>query len=228
MAGEVDPNAHFKRYTGLRPRMLDPRYPTYNPERDFGQISAWLLSVYHAINTFPIAAWVPMAVLLGLIEHDHQEEQLREQLKVAWLNLLEFLEAACGAPIGDREGAVIEDDDKLVSFKDAMQQFSLQRGPANAIIQAMLGNCALDMLFFAGRQERLTGLQGPQTLDKILPTIQAYGDAIRSGAEPELVMIAAVKRASEAAYASGMSISTVVRVVETHLLDVQSRTSGAI
>lgn len=218
-------NAHFMRYTGVRPKAIDPRYPHYNPERDFGQIAVWLLSVHSAINIFSLDRWMAHAVSMGIVEPGNTEG-LKASLNESLDCLIGFLEDACGAPIGDRAGEIIQDDAKLVSFQDAMARFRDNAGPAGLLVQAMLGECASDMLFFAGRQERLIGMQGPQTLDKILPTIQAYGNAIRSGEVLEDHILAGIRTVAELAYATGMPISMVIRAVETHLLDLQTRMTG--
>lgn len=209
---EKDPEAHFKKYTGFRPQNLSSRHPEYSPERDFGQISQWLKVVRNLIHTDQGVEYFRDHAMINFawnLSEPSQLEQFRKECDRAWLLLVRFLECAGGSPILDKDQASVQTDEEIEQMPsytecmNAVYEFDNKR--ALIVVMSMMGFCAMDMLFFAARQDRYIGRQGLLTLDEALPSMQYYAAGVLSGKPNEDIAADFLKEAGKLAAMCGYS-----------------------
>lgn len=212
-----DRNNRFKRYTGFRPRFVDSRYPMYNPERDMGRINLWLQTVYHNIGA-SIDYLNPIAERMGLPTGQPLVDGLRQRLLV----VIEYMEDARGAGILSEQEQIPEE--QMLTYEEAMAKLQAVEPRWMVLLQSMFGFCAMDLLFFAARQDSYLGDPGKYTLIETGPTIQDYGNAIRLGKDTDKTASAGLRRAARLATLIGLPERAIYRSIEEGMRHVDGAT----
>lgn len=210
----------FARFTAFRPPHVDPRMPMYCPDRDFGQVQLWLSQLYHYIKTADLEPWKKDYEVHHGQPVDY--EVFTESLGNAFLSLVTFMEDAAGADIaGERYGS--DPDSKLSesqrqqlkTYRQALDDlFSYEDRAALLVVLQMLGVVACNCVFYAVRQDRQIGRQGPMTFSDMWPITSRYALAITNGVEPEEEVESMLDGAVTTAVASGWTERELLRYVE--------------
>lgn len=173
---------HFAKFTGFRPKHVDPSFPGYSPDRDIVNIAMWLDRLAFQLKHGDLSFWQPMADRLGLIIRDGDEVSPR--LNTVFQGLVRYLEQARGLPIGDESDfKAVEDFGDYVTFEQACTELKDIDPVALQFLCSMLGFLMADALFFATRQDVLVGREGPYTFDACIGVILDAGATIRSGVD---------------------------------------------
>lgn len=204
---------HFKRFNGMRPRSYDKSLPMYSPERDYGEVAKWLTSLYHVLQTQTPDYWASVIEKLGMKPYEQKPKgaALSEELSEAFKLLVGFLEQARGLGIINDIKEVPPDE--LLSFREALEILRSGNKAAMTIVTSMLGFVALDAMFFAARQDAYLGEAGPRTIDRMMPLLVRYGQAVLSNRPEAKVAADAIASAIELALSCGMSMHQINSLV---------------
>jgi acid phosphatase family membrane protein YuiD len=199
----------FCTFFGERPKDLFEGYPAYALDRDFGQLANILNNIQSAISQGMSHAVVKIS---SSVVPSLTAEQYIAGLNTALEAAVVFFNDATGVNhvTGQQE---VFDASKLVSFYDAIEKFEKTVGPAANGFYVLIGLMALDMMFFAGRQDSLMGKgrAGPYTFLDTMKHVARHGIAIRAKS-PDLVG-SVVSDAVVFALSSGITASVLEQMV---------------
>lgn len=209
----------FTRFNGYRPRSLDPKYPEYDPNRDFGQIGYWVNFIRNVGNTEMAGYWVEVMERLLPEQLAGTDEDISsasgQQLAAGFEAIKQFLvDARGGVPLDQPEPSRPMGYGDFVTIQEALKGLTAVDRHAMVPLLGMLGVCALDMLFFAARQDFLIGREGPYTMGELLPIMQRVAFAAWDEQPEDESVIAAVSSAVRYARAAGFRASQINAIVD--------------
>ena len=82
----------------------------------------------------------------------------------------------------------------------------------------MLGACAIDMLFFAARQDLVVGREGPYTMEEMLPAIQRLAFDVWDGQRIEQAAVDGLMAAGRACRLVGLSDESIRGILDSVLM----------
>lgn len=210
---------HFAKFNGMRPRSIDPRYPVYDPGRDFGQVLYWLNTIRSVARSESATYW--KRVMQDLSD-DPDDVRFEDNVHLGLQAIERFLvDARGGLPLSVKDWSSPSSTSGLepnfCSIEDAMARFR-ELPPSQAVpVLGMLGACAIDMLFFAARQDLVVGREGPYTMEEMLPAVQRLAFDVWDGKTTEQAAADGLVAAGRACRLAGLSDEAVRDILDSVL-----------